>query len=120
MFVYTVVDSSKCIALNVLRSTGRPTITVIVNTFVCVVVMLPVGYYWGVSCGFGLIGLWAGMSVAWLCATIIFCVIVIRTDWGDPSLALVHGESPAIEKKGTVAGHDIDASVKLETGLAAQ
>jgi Na+-driven multidrug efflux pump len=88
MFVYTVVDSSKCIALNVLRSTGRPSITVIINTVVCLLVMLPTGYYWAVLCGYGLVGLWAGMSLAWLCATIFFCVIVVRTDWGDPSLVL--------------------------------
>jgi Na+-driven multidrug efflux pump len=31
MFLYLVVDSSKCITLNVLRSTGRPFITVLGN-----------------------------------------------------------------------------------------
>lgn len=31
MFLYQVVDSSKCITLNVLRSTGRPFITVLGN-----------------------------------------------------------------------------------------
>jgi Na+-driven multidrug efflux pump len=86
MFAYTVVDATKCIALNVLRSTGRPSITVFVNTVACLCVMLPFGYYWGVYCGYGLIGLWAGMSLAWFVATFICCGIVMRTDWGDPSL----------------------------------
>jgi Na+-driven multidrug efflux pump len=87
MFVYAVVDATKCIALNVLRSTGRPSITVFVNTVACLCVMLPFGYYWGgVYCGYGLMGLWAGMSLAWLVATIIFTWIVMRTDWSDPSL----------------------------------
>jgi Na+-driven multidrug efflux pump len=92
MFVYTVVDATKCIALNVLRSTGRPSVTVIVNTVACICVMLPFGYYWGVYCKFGLMGLWGGMSLGGLVETIIFCCIVMRTDWGDPSL-IVDGHS---------------------------
>ena len=33
MFLYLTVDSAKCITLNVLRSTGRPLITVAGNIF---------------------------------------------------------------------------------------
>ena len=36
MMVYVIVDATKCICLNVLRSTGRPNITGIVTTHVII------------------------------------------------------------------------------------
>ena len=43
LFFYLVVDSTKCITINILRSTGRPNITVLGNTISCLVIMLPLG-----------------------------------------------------------------------------
>ena len=36
MLLYTTVDSTKCITLNILRSTGRPGITVLGNIVTCI------------------------------------------------------------------------------------
>jgi hypothetical protein len=81
MLLYCTVDSTKCITLNILRSTGRPGITVIGNVFACLAVMLPLGYYLGIERGFGLFGLWGAMSFAWFLATVAYFYVVVSTDW---------------------------------------
>eukprot|EP01035_Chromulina_nebulosa_P023397 gene23397-30322_t len=81
MFLYLVVDSSKCITLNVLRSTGRPFITVLGNIVACIFVMLPLGWLLAVRYGLGLVGLWTAMSIAWLLATVIYLAVILFSDW---------------------------------------
>ena len=81
MFIYLFVDSTKCVTLTILRSTGRPTITVVGNTFACLVIMLPLGWWLALRDGQGIIGLWLAMSVAWFVATVLYLVTVYRTDW---------------------------------------
>ncbi len=83
MFFYLSVDSTKCIALNVLRSCGRPQVTVVGNSFVCVFVMLPLGYLLAIRYDYGLTGLWFSMSVAWLLATVYYMYVVLNTDWDE-------------------------------------
>jgi MATE family multidrug resistance protein len=87
---YVVVDSTKCITLVALRSTGRPGITVLGNGIACLFVMLPVGYYWAITCGYSLNGLWMGMSVAWLVATVIYVGIIFYTDWEEEVKKAAH------------------------------
>jgi MATE family multidrug resistance protein len=83
MFFYLSVDSTKCIALNVLRSCGRPQVTVVGNSFVCVFVMLPLGYLLSNTYDYGLTGLWFSMSIAWLLATVYYMYVVLNTDWNE-------------------------------------
>lgn len=64
MFIYLVVDSTKCVTLNILRSTGRPGVTVAGNAFACVVVLLPLGWFLGLHMDYGITGLWAAMRYA--------------------------------------------------------
>ena len=70
--LYTVVDATKCITLNILRSGGLPSITLYVNSFVCVVVMVPLGWFLALRQGYGLAGLWFAMSFSWFLATCFF------------------------------------------------
>ena len=81
MFVYITVDSMKCITLNVLRSTGRPHITMMGNIVCCVCIMLPLGWYLAITLHFGLFGVWGAMSVGWSVATLVYAVILYHTDW---------------------------------------
>lgn len=53
MFFYLVVDSTKCVTLNILRSTGRPQITVYGNLVSCLVIMLPLGWCLSVDMSYG-------------------------------------------------------------------
>lgn len=83
MFVYITVDSMKCIALNVLRSTGRPHITMVGNIFCCAAIMLPLGWYWAITLGYGLMGVWGAMSVGWATATFVYLTVLFCTDWEE-------------------------------------
>lgn len=53
MFLYVVVDSTKCVTLNILRSTGRPQITVWGNLVACLAIMLPLGWVLAVKMSYG-------------------------------------------------------------------
>ena len=53
LFFYLVVDSTKCITINILRSTGRPKITVWGNTVSCLAIMLPLGRILSVKMQYG-------------------------------------------------------------------
>lgn len=81
MFLYITVDSTKCITLNILRSIGRPGVTVIGNIISCIFVMLPLGYLLTLKLNLGLTGLWLAMSIAWLVATLVYLYIIVKTDW---------------------------------------
>ena len=81
MLLYVTVDSTKCITLNILRSIGRPGITVIGNIVSCIFIMLPLGYLLSLRLNLGLVGLWLAMSIAWLVATLVYLYIVVCTDW---------------------------------------
>ena len=83
MLLYCVVDASKCITLNVLRSTGRPQITVLFNFVSCVVVLLPLGWFLAIYLDFKLYGLWGSMSAAWGICTFIYLYFIVNTKWED-------------------------------------
>lgn len=87
MFLYLFVDATKCVTLTILRSTGRPTITVYGNAFACLVIMLPLGWELALRQGQGLVGLWLAMSVAWMVMTVVYLAIVMRTDWRTQIIA---------------------------------
>jgi MATE family multidrug resistance protein len=83
MAAYLVVDSMKCITLNILRSIGLPKITVVVNSVACLVILLPLGELLGVRLRLGIPGLWAAMSIAWGVAGLACAVVIGRTDWEE-------------------------------------
>ena len=80
MALYAIVDATKCITLNILRSGGMPTITVAVNAVVCLLVMVPLGWYLAIHQSKGLGGLWFSMSVAWALATVGFGFVLHNLD----------------------------------------
>jgi Na+-driven multidrug efflux pump len=94
MLLYITLDSTKCITLNILRSTGRPSITVAGNIIVCLVVLLPGGYYLGLQLQYGLMGLWTAMSAAWLVATVGYLWVIYQTDWKTLRVHDEKGEGP--------------------------
>lgn len=100
MAAYVVVDSMKCITLNILRSIGLPRVTVVVNSVACLAVLLPVGQTLGVRMHLGIPGLWAAMSIAWGVAAVACAVVIGRTDWEEQArvIALRNAEgSKSIE-----------------------
>lgn len=81
LFIYMFVDSVKCVTCNVLRSTGRPAITTYGNLFCCIFILIPSGWYLAIEKGYGLIGLWGGMSIGWGLAAMIYSFVLYQTDW---------------------------------------
>jgi len=82
MTIYCIVDASKCVTLNVLRSTGQARITLMGNVLCCIVILLPLGSYLkGPPANLGLVGIWLAMCAAWGTATVIYFVKVLMTDW---------------------------------------
>jgi hypothetical protein len=81
LLLYITVDSTKCITLNILRSTGRPGITAKLNIVACVFVMLPLGYLLALKLDYGLIGIWLALSAGWIFATSVYLYVIVHTDW---------------------------------------
>jgi Na+-driven multidrug efflux pump len=81
LLLYLFVDHTRCIGKSVLTSCGRSTATAYGHIFSCWIIGLPVIYLFCFPLHMGLLGLWLGMSSAWLSATAIFVVLIFRTDW---------------------------------------
>jgi MATE family multidrug resistance protein len=96
MALYAVVDSTKCVTLNVLRSTGRPQITVWGNSVSCVCIMLPLGYLLAIKFKYGLPGLWFALSTAWFLITVVYTYVVLTSDWRN-QIILMKEENHAKE-----------------------
>jgi Na+-driven multidrug efflux pump len=114
MLLYITVDSTKCITLNILRSTGRPGITVVGNVFACLAVMLPLGYYLGIKLGLGLVGLWGAMSIAWLLATFVYFYVVVTTGWQEQCCEAMERNKHAALNSGGVDIAENDEEMEME------
>ncbi|KAI7827289.1 hypothetical protein BX661DRAFT_171227 [Kickxella alabastrina] len=45
------------------------------------VVGLPLGYYWAIVSGHGLVGLWSAVAVGQTCTALVEAVVMLKTDW---------------------------------------
>lgn len=81
MWLYGLVDAIKAVGMAILRGSGRPAVTVYGNILSCLIVGYPVALAMVFKGGYGMQGLWFGMSTAWFTASCIYGVIVARTDW---------------------------------------
>lgn len=78
---YLFADHIRCIGKSVLRSCGRSAATAYGHIFSCWAIGLPLIYLFCFPLHMGLLGLWLGMSLAWISAALIFLVVLLRTDW---------------------------------------
>lgn len=83
MVLYTTADSIKCVGMGIMRGCGRPVPTVWGNFLSCLVAGYPISYVLGFPVGWGLVGIWLGMSFAWVCAGSLYTFFLIRTDWQE-------------------------------------
>ena len=79
LWIYGVFDHLKCVGMALLRSTGRPAITLYAVLGGMVVVGYPLAF--GLKSVLGLAGVWIGSTAAWVVASSMFVVVLLRTDW---------------------------------------
>lgn len=78
---YLFADHTRCIGKSVLRSCGRSAATAYGHIFSCWAIGLPLICLFCFPLHMGLLGLWLGMSLAWLSAALLFFALLVRTDW---------------------------------------
>ena len=83
MMLYLFFDHVKCVCMAILRGCGRAPITVYGNTLSCWLVGFPFAWLLVFHNRFGLWGLWSAMSSSWLAASLIYYIVILRTDWTD-------------------------------------
>ena len=81
--LYLVGDNMMCVTVTMLRSTGRPQVTVIGNAIACFALMLPIGWLVTVHLRYGLYGEWLTMGLSWLGSAFVYAGVLLATNWED-------------------------------------
>ncbi len=111
LWVYGLVDHVKCVGMSLLRSTGRPRITVVAVLVSQTFVGYPLAWFgkdW-----LGVNGIWAGLTVAWFATATVFAVVLVRTDWQSEVEEAAKQVSLGV---GTFAGDNGDSQELVEMG----
>lgn len=90
MLVYISADSIKCVSSTIVRSIGKPYITIYGNAFSCLFIMIPLAFHLGIVQGMELWGIWGAMSVAWCFAAGLYLVVIYRIDWDAQAVEAVN------------------------------
>nr|KAJ3422466.1 hypothetical protein HK105_007893 [Polyrhizophydium stewartii] len=97
--LFQLSDGLCAIGGGVLRGCGRQHLGAYINLAGYYIAGLPVGLYAGFRLGFGLEGIWFGLTVALVIVSATIGVLVVRTDWSkevENALALAghaHGDA---------------------------
>jgi len=81
MWAYSITDGAKGLGGSVIRGCGHPTINLIIYLVSTFAVGYPISYVLGFYYNFRLVGIWIGMTAAWLVASVAYSVVILRTDW---------------------------------------
>ncbi|KAK6348856.1 hypothetical protein TWF730_009624 [Orbilia blumenaviensis] len=79
--LFQLWDSLAAAAGGILRGQGRQRIGAWVNIAAYYILALPFSFFAAFKLGWGLLGLWAGVSIALLLVAIIETIIIVRTKW---------------------------------------
>lgn len=110
LLLYGIFDSIKSVCMACLRGSGRPTVTVVGNIVSCYFIGFPLSWLFVITLEWGLEALWVAMAISWISATIIYCAVLLRTNWQAECLKAsartnaslpIHVEEPAIELEET-------------------
>ena len=93
---YCIGDCLKCVTTILLRSTGRPAVTVIGNGVTCLLLMLPLGYALTIVWKQGLRGEWLAMGMSWVLVGCAYAGILARTDWSQQAKLAAERNATAI------------------------
>ena len=81
--LYLSVDGLKCWCNFVMRGLGRPSVSLLVNFFTQVLLGYVLAYLLGKVAGWGLFGVWVGMTTAWVGAVFCYLSIILVVDWDE-------------------------------------
>ena len=98
MLVYISADSIKCVSSTIVRSIGKPYITIYGNAFSCLFIMIPLAFHLGIVQGMELWGIWGAMSVAWCFAAGLYLVVIYRIDWDAQAVEAVNRTTHEMNK----------------------
>lgn len=80
LWAYEIVDCLKCGGVSLLRGTGRPGPTMWGNALSLVVGFL-MALFLGLYLGYGMPGIWWGLTISWGVASFLYILLLYRTDW---------------------------------------
>ncbi|KAJ1935547.1 ethionine resistance protein [Kickxella alabastrina] len=64
-----------------LSAQGKQALAMRIKFVMLYVVGLPLGYYWAIVSGHGLVGLWSAVAVGQTCTALVEAVVMLKTDW---------------------------------------
>lgn len=83
--LYTAFDAGQCLCSGALRGVGRPSIAAGANVVSYIVIGLPLAYVLAINEGWGLPGIWAGLTVAVAVAFALLYGALRTLDWAKES-----------------------------------
>lgn len=78
---YQMCDSINCVMQGVFRGTGRQTLGALLNLFSYFVIGLPFGLYLAFPVGWGVEGMWLGLTAGISFGCVVSFVKIYHTDW---------------------------------------
>ncbi|KAL7548133.1 hypothetical protein ACHAWF_011428 [Thalassiosira exigua] len=79
---YQLPDAVNSANQEIFRGSGRQTLGAIWNFVAFYVIGIPCGYLIGIKLGFGVEGLWLGMTIGLYAISIGLLILVLRSNWG--------------------------------------
>jgi MATE family multidrug resistance protein len=78
--MYQIPDALNACAQGIFRGSGRQGMSAKFN-FAFYIIGLPLGYVLGIQLGYGVVGLWSGMTVGLLFVAVTGVIAILRSDW---------------------------------------
>jgi Na+-driven multidrug efflux pump len=79
--MYQIPDALNACAQGIFRGSGRQGLSAKFNFVAFYIIGLPLGYVLGIQLGYGVVGLWLGMTVGLLFVAITGVIVIFRSDW---------------------------------------
>jgi len=79
--MYQIPDALNACAQGIFRGSGRQGLAAKFNFVAFYIIGLPLGYALGIQLGYGVVGLWLGMTVGLLFVATTGVIVILRSDW---------------------------------------
>lgn len=110
MFFYGIFDHWKCLGIMLLRSAGRPSVTVVI-VFLAMLTSYP--FAWLASKHIGVTGIWLGLTICWMIVGGTFVVLLFLTDF-DQLVASTRAEIDMGSKSQDGSLSSVDLPIMLD------